>query len=51
MDAALSMSRFQERLCVVFGSVALVPSYLARIMPLGAYTLLMEAWDLGLRRV
>ena len=51
MDAALPMQRFQERLRVVFGSAALIPSYLARIMPLGSYTLLMGVWDLGLRRV
>ena len=51
MDAALSMPRCQVRLRVVLGSAALIPSYLARIMPLGSYTVLTEARDLGLRRV
>ena len=51
MDAALSMPRCQVRLRVVLGSAALIPSYLVRIMPLGSYTRLTEAWDLGLRRV
>ena len=35
---------------MVLGSVVLlIPSYLARIMPPGSYTLLTEAWDLNLR--
>ena len=41
MDTVLSMPRFQERLRVVLGSAAPVPSYLARIRPLDSYTLFL----------
>ena len=51
MKIVLSMPVCQERLRVVLGSVALKPSYLARITSLGDYSDLVERWDNGLKEV
>ena len=51
MDTALSMPVYQERLRVICGSVALEPSYLARIVALGDFPELVRRWDCGIRRV
>jgi hypothetical protein len=51
MTSALSMPRYQERHRLVFGSVGLKPSFLARIMALGEFEELIAKWDGGLRNV